>query len=312
MSDAIELRGLVQRVRRRWWVPAGLAIAGVVLGVAVSDQVSPVHRAQGTLLVGPINGTVTKSTTLRASESLATFYADLARRQVVLDPVVDTLRLSRSWAELRNHVSAVIPDRNPRAVTVTVTDANEQRAAQVTAAIIKQLIALSPAPSGQTEQGFVSEQVASLRATIKQAEARIDQLQASLPQQTDAKQREALTQQLSEREALLNEWRHTYVELMALDPTSDAGGLQLLDDVSPVTSLDRAGTARQGVLGGVVGAVLGLLIVWRRFTLGPRRTVPAGVTDEQVDPEGWDAFVTTAARQDVSRPSEARLAGRAT
>ena len=306
MSDTVELRGLGQRVRRRWWVPAVLAIAGVVLGVAVSDQVAPVHRAQGTLLVGPINGTVTKSTTLRASESLATFYADLARRQVVLDPVVDTLRLSTSWEELRTQVSAVIPDRNPRAVTVTVTDGSMQRAAQVTAAIVKQLIALSPAPSGQTEQGFVSEQVASLRATIKQAEKRIDELQASLPQQTDAKQREALAQQLSEREALLNEWRHTYVELMALDPTSDAGGLQLLDDVSPVTSLDRAGAARQGILGGVVGAVLGLLIIWLGFSLGPRRKVPAGVIEEQVDREAWDGLVTTAARQRVALPGEAR------
>jgi capsular polysaccharide biosynthesis protein len=311
MSDTIELRGLGHPLRRQWWVPVLLAIAGVFVGVTVSGLVAPVHRAQGTLLVGPINGTVTKSTTLRASESLAILYADLARRQVVLDPVVKSLHLSRSWEDLRTHVSAVIPDQNPRAVTVTVADESKQQAVEVTAAIIKQIIALSPAPAGQTEQGFVSEQVASLRATINQAETRIDQLQASLARQADPIERAALAQQLSEREELLNDWRHTYVELMAVDPTSDAGGLQLLDDVSPVTSLDRAGTARQGVLGGVVGAVLGLLIVWRRFGLGPRE-VPAAVTAEHVDQEEWDALVNTATRQGLDVPDEARSASRVT
>jgi len=312
MGDTIELRGLGHLLRRRWWVPALLAIAGVVLGVALSDTIAPVHRSQGTLLVGPINGTVTKSTTLRASESLAIFYADLARREVVLGPVVDSLHLSMSWEELRNEVNAVIPDQNPRAVTVTVTDPSKPRAVQVTAAVIKRLIVLSPAPSGQTEQGFVGEQVASLRATIKQAETQITQLQASLPQQTRPQQRDAVAQQLSDREALLNEWRHTYVELMAVDPTSDAGGLQLLDDVSPVTSLDRAGTVRQGVLGGAVGAALGLLIAWPRRGRRSRRTVAAAVTEEQVDLEAWGALVTTAAPQGAAVSGEARPPGHVT
>jgi polysaccharide biosynthesis transport protein len=325
MGDDIEFRDVGRLLRRRWWVPAILAVAGVVLGVAVSGWIAPIHRAQGTLLVGPINGTVTKSTTLRASEDLATFYADLLRRQVVLEPVVESQHLSMSWEQLRDNVSAVIPDQNARAITLTVADESKHRAVEITVAIFERLIELSPPPSGQTEQGFISEQVSSLRATIKQAETQIDGLEASAAQETSPTRRAALTQQLSDREALLNEWRQTYVDLMAVDPTSDAGGLQVLDDVTPDTSLDRASTARQGALGGAVGAVLGVLIVLRRSGRGPRRSAPAGGGDDRVDDHVDDrvddrvddhvdgrvdgqpseVLVTTAARQGVVAPSEA-------
>jgi hypothetical protein len=310
MSDEIELRDLGRRIRHRWWAPAILAVAGIVLGVAVSGWVAPIHRAQGTLLVGPINGTVTRSTTLRASESLADLYADLLRRQVVLAPVVKSLNLSTSWEELRDHVSAVVPDQNARAVTLTVSDDSSKQAVEITVAVLKRLIELSPPPSGQTEQGFISEQASSLRATIKQAETQIRDLEASLAQETSATERAATTRQLSRREALLNEWRQTYVELMAVDPTSDAGGLRVLDDVRPDTSLDRAGTVRGGVLGGVVGAVLGILIVWLRS--GPGRRTPPEVSDAPVERAASDVLVTTGARQGVASPSEARSPSRAT
>ena len=87
---------------------------------------NPVHRSQGTVLVGPLDSTVTRSTTLRASESLATFYADLARRELVLVPVRERLGLSMSLEQLRTSVSATVPDENPRVVVVTVEGDSEE------------------------------------------------------------------------------------------------------------------------------------------------------------------------------------------
>jgi len=315
MNDAVELRDLGDEFRRRWLIPAVLAVAGVVLGMFVADRVAPLYRAQGSLLVGPINGTVTRSTTLRASESLATFYADIARRQVVLGPVAGNLRLSMSWTELRNEVSAVVADQNPRLLTVTVADSSKARAVQIAGAIVNQLVALSPAPSNGGAQAFVSQQVASLQATIEQGEAQVDRLHAALVQETDAKARAILAQRLSNSEEQVNEWRHTYVELMAVDPTSDAGGLQVMDDVRSVTSLDRAGAVRQAALGGGVGAVLGLLLVWLLSGFDRRQAVlSVQVPNPKVKPrrEARPPHASTAARQAVVVPAGARSPGRGT
>ena len=269
MDDGVELRDLRAEFRRRWWIPAFLAVAGIVLGLLVAKQVAPVHRAQGSLLVGPINGTVTLSTTLRASESLAAFYADLARRQVVLDPATQNLRLSTPWEELRNQVSAVVSEQNPRLVTVTVSDSSSEQALEIAGEIVDQLVSLSPAPSGGGVQAFVSQQVTSLQGTIERGEEQVDRLEVALSQETDANKRQLLARRLSDQQERLNQWRRTYVELMSVDPTSDAGGLQLLDDVRPLTSLDRADAVRQAALGGVVGFVLGLLVLWLLLNWNP-------------------------------------------
>ena len=84
MSDTLEWRDLATSTARRWWIPLVLALLAAGIGGYAATSLVGVHRAEGTLLVGPLNSTITRSTTLRASESLAAFYADVARRQVVL------------------------------------------------------------------------------------------------------------------------------------------------------------------------------------------------------------------------------------
>ena len=93
MSDTLDWRDIAHITTRRWWIPVILAVLGALLGVYAATSLAPVHRSQGTVLVGPLDSTVTRSTTLRASESLATFYADMARRELVLVPVSERLGL---------------------------------------------------------------------------------------------------------------------------------------------------------------------------------------------------------------------------
>jgi polysaccharide biosynthesis transport protein len=120
MSDTLDWRYLTTTTLRRWWIPLVFAIVGAGLGVFAASTLNPVHRSEGTVLVGPLDSTATRSTTLRASESLATFYADLARREVVLAAVRERLDLTTSVDDLRTSVSATVPERNPRVVAVTV------------------------------------------------------------------------------------------------------------------------------------------------------------------------------------------------
>jgi succinoglycan biosynthesis transport protein ExoP len=307
MDDAVELRDLGRQLRRRWWAPVLLAVVGVVVGVLVAGRMAPVYRAQGTLLVGPLSGSVTLSTTLRASESLAAFYADLARRQVVLEPVVKSLQLQTSWEELREQVSAVIPDQNPRVITLTVADASRSQARQIAREIVQRLLDLNPGPSGQNSSVFVARQVANLQADIDYAESEIAQMDATLAEGLGPIKRKELLSSRAERQRLVDQWRNTYVELMSLDPTTDAGGLQVLDEVRWVTSLDRAGAARQGALGGLVGLVLGLLAAW--FIAGTRGRRRFGASARKGhDGEPTERVLPAAARVKTVLPGVARVA----
>ena len=282
MSDTLGWGDLVTSTRRRWWIPAVLALVGAILGVYAASNLNPVYRSQGTLLVGPLNSTVSRSTTLRASESLAVFYADIARREVVLVPVRRQLGLSMSVDDLRNSVSAVVPDQNPRVVTITVESDSEKQARVVAKAIIKELVSLSPAPTGVTQSAFVSSQADALETTIQQTETEVDALRTTLAGTKDAGERSTIQRTIDLKQQFLNESRQTYVELMSLDPDSDAGGLAVLDDVASVTHEGRIGPTSAAMLGGTVGIVLGLLLVWlldrrhrTRLTEASEPAVPA-------------------------------------
>ena len=220
------------------------------------------HRSQGTVLVGPLDSTVTRSTTLRASESLATFYADLARRELVLVPVRERLGLEMPLEQLRTSVSATVPDENRRVVVVTVESGSEEEARSIASEIVTELVSLSPAPTGATAPEFVGAQVDALETTIQRSEAQIEELQATLSQTTGEPERAELERTITLRQELLNEQRQTYVELVSLEPDSDAGGLAVLDDVASVTHAGRASPSTGALVGAAAGAVVGLVLVW--------------------------------------------------
>lgn len=260
MSETAEWRDLRESALRRWWIPLLLAVVGAALGVYAASNLDPVYRSQGTLLVGPLDSTVTRSTTLRASESLAIFYADVARREVVLVPVREQLGLSMSLDDLRSSVSAVVPDQNPRVVTVTVEGDSRAEARTIAVAVVRELVTLSPAPAGVTAPAFVTQQSDALETTIQQTEEGIDTLRAELAQATDSAQRSGLERTIAVKEQYLNDSRQTYVALVSLEPDSDAGGLAVLDDVTSVTDAGRAGTTTGALLGAAMGGVLGLAV----------------------------------------------------
>ncbi len=167
MSDTLDWRDIAHITGRRWWIPVVLAVLGALLGVYAATSLAPVHRSQGTVLVGPLDSTVTRSTTLRASESLATFYADLARRELVLVPVRERLGLEMPLEQLRTSVSATVPDENRRVVVVTVESGSEEEARSIASEIVTELVSLSPAPTGATAPEFVGAQVDALETTIQ-------------------------------------------------------------------------------------------------------------------------------------------------
>jgi succinoglycan biosynthesis transport protein ExoP len=260
VNQMLELEDVVEGILRRWWILLVLALCGIGIGLMAAQNISPVYRSQSTVLVGPTNGTVTHSTTIRASESLAAFYADLARRQIILGPVIERLHLQTTWEVLRTRVSAAVPSQNMRLVTVTVTGSTSREASLIAGEIVDQLVSLSPHRAGGSQELFVSEQAADLKDMIQRGEQQVRTLQTQFEQTTDRDQRDELRRELAFRQGILNDWRHTYVELMAVELNGGAGALQVLDPVTSVTDMDRGGLLKQALVGGLVGGVLGVTI----------------------------------------------------
>jgi hypothetical protein len=87
---------------------------------------------------------------------------------------------------------------------------------------------------------------------------------------------------------------------MSLEPDSDAGGLAVLDSVAGVPQAGRVGPRMAAVLGGAVGAVLGILVVW---LLDRRRRTAATVVDEPSAPAPAAPTVNLVVRPTTSSTS---------
>lgn len=276
MTERLALEEIARATRLRWWIPALLAVVGGVLGIVAADQVPKIYRADATVLVGPTQGAVTHSSTIRASEDLATFYADMARRQIVLQPVVDRLRLRMSWVALRDQVSAVVPPQNPRLVEVRVAGADQRQADVAANAVVRQLVTLSPPLASGNEQAFVNGQVANLKVTLADGNKEIARLKGVLARTTDPTLQDDVRRQIRQQQRLVQDWQKTYVDLITVEPSADAGGLQVLDHASAVTGLDRMASVKLAVVGFVLGGVLGLVIAWLLYAWPSREKEPAG------------------------------------
>jgi succinoglycan biosynthesis transport protein ExoP len=262
MSQDIAVSEIRRRILRYWWIPVLCALIGTAVGLIAPKTVPPLYRSQATVLVGSTEGSVTHSSTIRASEDLATFYADMARREVVLRPVVKDLNLPMTWDLLRNQVSATVPPQNPRLVQVVVVAPKAEDARQVANAIVRQLVVLSPPLPGGNEQGFVNNQVQHLKTTIDDGEAEVARLKDELDAATDAGVKDDLRQQIRVQQRLVGYWQRAYVEMISVEPSSDAGGLQVLDNANPVTDMDRSAQIKQAGVGALGGAAVGLVIAW--------------------------------------------------
>lgn len=317
MREPMDLGDVAGGIRRRLWLPGILALAGAILGFYASTALPAVYRSQATLLVGPTNGSVTHSSTVSASQQLATFYADMARRELVLRPVVQQLHNGMAWFDLRDDVSAVVPPQNLRLVTVTVMGASQAETQRAANLIVKNVVDLSPAPPGGNQQAFVNRQAADLERTIGATQAEIKQLKSQAAAATDPTVRDNLQHQINVAQNNVDDWQKTYVELIGVDPTADAGGLQVLDHATPVTDAGRSGTIKLTLVGAIGGGIVGMLLAWQLYRRDRRRlqerrlggTGTGPLSPRPAGPTGT-ASATGAPRRELAGTSSGRHGGR--
>ncbi|WP_328666620.1 polysaccharide biosynthesis tyrosine autokinase [Streptomyces sp. NBC_00322] len=135
---ALDLRDYLRVLSRRWHVIALVTVLGTVAGVLASVLVTPEYRATTTLFVSLQADTNTSQ--LNEGNSFAQArvqsYADVAESPAVTGPVVKSLGLTMTSAQLADRIEAEAP-LNTVLVRLTVTDTDAARAALISNSVAR-------------------------------------------------------------------------------------------------------------------------------------------------------------------------------
>lgn len=278
MNDFIEVRQIVTIIFRRWWV----IVLGVVLGAAsaflISRGMRPVYEATGTLLVGQsIQAADLNSADIQIGEHLVVTYAEIGRRQPVLDRVVDTLGLDVDWQQLRRRVH-ITPIAGTQLLEISVESTSPAEARMIADEIAHQMILLSPSNGPSEEeaqsQAFLEERLESLRLRIENGQRRIEDLEADMPQLRTSEIR-AYQTEIDSLEQMITDWEANYAQLLALvGSDSAANHLTQIEAAEVKPEPIRPRVSLNTLIGAMLGLVLALgVIIVREYLDDSLRSV---------------------------------------
>ncbi len=235
---SIERSALINAVRvlrERWRLVVLCFLVCAIVTAVVSKTSTKQYTATSTLLIRPSNLPALVDPTQAQSQDATTLArqlsddASLAASIPVATQVKQTLGLSESVADLQGLVVAS-PSTTEDLMTISITDSRPERAATLANAF---------------GNALVSYLTQSAQATLVSGKARLEtQLAALAP--TDPS-RNAIQQALTR-----------ITELQSVT----TGGAQLVDPAAVPTSPSSPNVKRDTVVGGVVGIVLGLVLVF--------------------------------------------------
>lgn len=289
-------------VFRRWWwlvVLAGL-VSGTTAGYLVHMQ-PPQYLARTTLMVGNnLRSVAPKDNLSGVSLTLAGFYAEMARRRPITEPVIHQLQLPFSADLLSERMIATRVIPQAQLIELTVLDTNPERAAHIANALAQQLIAYSPTSPEKIEsqREFTQTQIEDLASKIKGIDQQIDQLKGSLQSMTSAGEIAEAQQRLRELETIKATDQATYQGLLDRLNDSAINSLAVFEPAEPpATPLPRRLfpiVALAALLGLAIGmAAAWLLETWDDIWSRQRRTdVVVGQPLLATIPTGWSGIVS--------------------
>jgi polysaccharide biosynthesis transport protein len=222
----MEFKDYFRPLFRWWWV---LIVASIVAGTSTflyTRQQPPVYQSRTTLVIGSsVYQPNPSNADLYLSQSLARFYADLARRKPTQEAVMDALGLT--W--LPSYVVQPLPQS--QLLEVRVNDTNPLRAQAVANELVNQLIILSPVgPEEQDQQSFLNEQIFILEESIRETREEISKKQAELNEMVSARQISEAENDIRALQGKMTTLQTNYANLMS---NSQRGASNRLTVIEP-------------------------------------------------------------------------------
>jgi polysaccharide biosynthesis transport protein len=180
MNEDIELRWIIDVIRRRWWLIAALAVLATVVAFIVSRVLLPVYVAKATLMISPAKSTSTSlSSDLTASERLALTYSQMLKDRTVLAQVVTQPGIKRSIGTVADEIQTE-PITGTQLIRLTVSDSDPEQAALIAntlAEVFKGRVETLSNTRYSATLLNAQERIDSLQTTVGELEGKVDTLQ---------------------------------------------------------------------------------------------------------------------------------------
>src|SRR3954453_19740965 len=130
----MELTDYLAALRRHWRTWATVTVAGVLVGLAVTVLLPKTYAATARIFVS-VSPSIPNSA--QFVDQRVKTYPDVTVSAAVLEPVIRTMQLDESFADLRGRVSADVP-LDTSQLEVTVTGRDPRLAAQIANAVARE------------------------------------------------------------------------------------------------------------------------------------------------------------------------------
>ena len=217
MENYLEPRQIITTLIRWWWVLIIVPLLTVAIGYGFTQGQTPVYKATATVMVGGfIQAPQISRDDIVASDAFTQAYADMARRQPVLEGVVEALALDVSWKQLRNAVGIDVVENTPL-IEISVKANSPQSAQAIAGEIANQLILLSkPQEDNSSTRQFVQQELDSIQLRIEEGREKLAALQARATATYSSIQLNELNSEIDSLERFVTDWEDTYARLLSL------------------------------------------------------------------------------------------------
>lgn len=222
----MELKAYFQPLIKWWWLLLVAVLISSISAFFVTRDQPPIYEARVTLVIGrAVYEPNPSSTDMWMGQQLASYYADLAHREVVRNATLQALGIE--WLpEYR-----VSPIQNSQLLEIVVTDMIPLRAMVVANELAKQLIQQTPA-NQQQEEGFVGDQLTKLESSIRDTEAEIAQKEDELRSLNSARQIEETEAEIGALQDKIARMQTTYATLLSNTSAGAANTLSIIESAS--------------------------------------------------------------------------------
>ncbi len=263
MNGSADLRQYLTVTLRSWWLIVLGTIVGAAIGFGASRVELPVYQASTTLIVGQsITSTNLNTGDIQTSQSIAHTYADIVRRQPVLQATIEALKLEATWQELKRRVRINLVEGTQ--LLEIVVEAGTPDGAQATAdEIARQLIQRSPTgvqdPERAKNREFMRVRLDILRANIESGQARLNELESAIARESSIEQKQGLQNEIDTLERLIVDWQTNYTQLlMVAEGRESPNDLAVVEPAQANPNPVRPRVLLNTLLAGIVGFLLSL------------------------------------------------------